>query len=50
MLMAEQFAQASEEENISVWTKWLSAFKKEKKNDLETLTFVLKWKLKKKPF
>lgn len=30
-IVVEQFAQACGEENISVWTKWLSAFKKKKK-------------------
>ncbi len=44
--LVEQFAQASGEENISVWTKWLSGFFFF--IELVTLTFVLKWKLKKK--
>lgn len=43
--LVEQFAQASGEENISVWTKWLSAFFF---IELVTLTFVLKLKWKKK--
>lgn len=30
-IVVEQFAQACGEENISVWTKWLPAFKKKKK-------------------